>query len=122
MDEPVYNLLISLALIPVVIGLNIWVRQRRRHRINETGEQEFSSLSKTLMSTLGEGLAVVASLVLIIWILGGLARFLFPAIDIQCNTRRISVAYMRIFVGLPGIEPGLHAPEACVLPAYSSPP
>ncbi len=24
-------------------------------------------------------------------------------------------------VGLPGIEPGLHAPEACVLPAYSSP-
>src|SRR5438046_460927 len=25
------------------------------------------------------------------------------------------------FVGLPGIEPGLHAPEACVLPAYSSP-
>ncbi len=80
MDEPVYNLLISLALIPVVIGLNIWVRQRRRQRINETGEQEFSSLSKTLMSTLGEGLAVVASLVLIIWILGGLARFLFPAI------------------------------------------
>ena len=80
MDDPVYNLLISLALIPVVIGLNIWVRQRRRQRINETGEQEFSSLSKTLMSTLGEGLAVVASLVLIIWILGGLARFLFPAI------------------------------------------
>ncbi len=80
MDDPIYNLLISLALIPVVIGLNIWVRQRRRHRINETGDQEFSSLSTTLMSTLGEGLAVVGSLVLIIWILGGIARFLFPAI------------------------------------------
>lgn len=80
MDDPIYNLLISLALIPVVIGLNIWVRQRRRHRINETGEQEFDSLSATLMSTLGEGLAVVGSLVLIIWILGGIARFLFPAI------------------------------------------
>ncbi|TSC70704.1 MAG: hypothetical protein G01um101449_291 [Parcubacteria group bacterium Gr01-1014_49] len=24
-------------------------------------------------------------------------------------------------VGPPGIEPGLHAPEACVLPAYSGP-
>ena len=25
------------------------------------------------------------------------------------------------FVGLPGIEPGLHAPHACVLPVYYSP-
>ena len=24
-------------------------------------------------------------------------------------------------VGLPGIEPGLHAPEACVIPLYHSP-
>lgn len=80
MDDTTYNLLISLALIPVVFGLNLWVRQRRRHRINETGDQEFSSLSTTLMATLGEGLAVVGSLVLIIWILGGFARFFFPAI------------------------------------------
>ncbi len=80
MDEPIYNLLISLALIPVVIALNIWVKQRRRRRINESGEQEFDSLSATLLSTLGEGIAVVTSLVLIIWILGGIVRFLFPAI------------------------------------------
>ena len=26
-----------------------------------------------------------------------------------------------LFVGPPGIEPGLHAPEACVLPTYSGP-
>ena len=26
-----------------------------------------------------------------------------------------------MLVGPPGIEPGLHAPEACVLPAYSGP-
>ena len=25
-------------------------------------------------------------------------------------------------VGMPGIEPGLHAPEACVLPVYYIPP
>ncbi len=24
-------------------------------------------------------------------------------------------------VGVPGIEPGLHAPEACVLPVYYTP-
>lgn len=24
-------------------------------------------------------------------------------------------------VGLPGIEPGLHAPHACILPLYDSP-
>lgn len=38
MDDPIYNLLISLTLIPVAIGLNIWVRQRRRRRLNESGE------------------------------------------------------------------------------------
>ena len=80
MDDPIYNLLLSLALIPVVIALNIWVKQRRRRRINESGDQEFDSLSATLLSTLGEGIAVVTSLVLIIWILGGIVRFLFPAI------------------------------------------
>ena len=32
MDDPIYNLLISFTLIPVAIGLNIWVRQRRRRR------------------------------------------------------------------------------------------
>lgn len=79
MDDPVYNLLISIALIPVVIGLNIWVRQRRRRRINESGEQEFDSLSATLLSTISEGFAVVLSLLCVIWIMGALARFLFPA-------------------------------------------
>ena len=29
---------------------------------------------------------------------------------------------MSELVGLPGIEPGLHAPHACVLPVYYSPP
>lgn len=79
MDDPIYNLLISLTLIPVAIGLNIWVRQRRRHRLNESGEEEFDSLSATLISTLGEGLAVISSLLCVIWIMGGIVRFLFPA-------------------------------------------
>jgi len=79
MDDPIYNLLISLTLIPVAIGLNIWVRQRRRRRLNESGEEEFDSLSATLISTLGEGLAVISSLLCVIWIMGGIVRFLFPA-------------------------------------------
>lgn len=70
MDDPIYNLLISLTLIPVAIGLNIWVRQRRRRRLNESGEGEFNSLSVTLISTIGEGLAVVSSLMCVIWIMG----------------------------------------------------
>ena len=79
MDDPIYNLLISFTLIPVAIGLNIWVRQRRRRRLNESGEGEFDSLSATLISTIGEGLAVVSSLMCVIWIMGGIVRFLFPA-------------------------------------------
>ena len=79
MDDPIYNLLISLTLIPVAIGLNIWVRHRRRRRLNESGEEEFASLSATLISTLGEGLAVISSLLCVIWIMGGIVRFLFPA-------------------------------------------
>ena len=79
MDDPIYNLLISITLIPVAIGLNIWVRQRRRRRLNESGEGEFDSLSATLISTIGEGLAVVASLMCVIWIMGGIVRFIFPA-------------------------------------------
>lgn|GEM_PF-2682729 len=29
--------------------------------------------------------------------------------------------YTTARVGVPGIEPGLHAPEACVLPVYYTP-
>ena len=79
MDDPIYNLLISLTLIPVAIGLNIWVRHRRHRRLNESGDQEFDSLSATLISTLGEGLAIISSLLCVIWIMGGIVRYLFPA-------------------------------------------
>ena len=78
METSDYNLLISLALIPVVVGLQIWVRKRRLSRRNESGEQEFDSLATTLLSAVIEGLAVVSSLILIIWIMGGLLRFFFP--------------------------------------------
>jgi len=78
METSEYNLLISLALIPVVIGLQIWVKKRRLGRRNEAGQQEFDSLATTLLSAVIEGMAVISSLILVIWIMGGILRYLFP--------------------------------------------
>lgn len=78
MGTPEYNLLIAVALIPIVIGLQIWVKKRRLGRRNEQGQQEFDSLGGTLLSVLIEGGAVISSLVLIIWITGGILRYVFP--------------------------------------------
>ena len=80
MDSPEFHLLISLLLIPVVIWIHIWVRKRKNSRRNESGQEEFGSLGSTLVSTLGEGLAILSSLILIIWIMGSILRYLFPAI------------------------------------------
>ncbi|HKX53758.1 MAG TPA: hypothetical protein VJM47_08155 [Nitrosospira sp.] len=80
MESSEYNLLVSLALIPVVIALQLWVRNRRRSRRNEAGQQEFDSLGATLLSALIEGGAVISSLLIIIWIMGGILRYLFPMI------------------------------------------
>jgi hypothetical protein len=80
MESSEYNLLVSLALIPVVIALQLWVKNRRRSRRNEAGQQEFDSLGATLLSALIEGAAVISSLLIIIWIMGGVLRYLFPMI------------------------------------------
>ena len=80
MESSEYNLIISLALIPIVIWLQVWVRKRRGRRRNESGHQEFDSLGATLLSAIIEGGAVISSLILIIWIMGGILRYLFPVI------------------------------------------
>ena len=54
------------------------VKKRRLGRRNEQGQQEFDSLGGTLLSVLIEGGAVISSLVLIIWITGGILRYVFP--------------------------------------------
>jgi hypothetical protein len=80
MDSPEFDLLLSLLLIPVVIWVHIWVRKRKKSRRNESGQEEFGSLGSTLISTLGEGLVIISSLILIIWIVGSILRYLFPTI------------------------------------------
>jgi hypothetical protein len=79
MDDPEFNLLISLLLIPVVIWLHIWVRRRKNSRRNESGQVEFDGLGATLLSTVGEGLAIITSLILLIWIVGSILKYVFPA-------------------------------------------
>ena len=80
MESSEYNLIIALALIPIVIWLQVWVRKRRIRRRNESGQQEFDSLGATPLSAIIEGGAVISSLILIIWIMGGILRYLFPVI------------------------------------------
>lgn len=80
MDDLTFNLLISLTLIPIVIWLHIWIRKRKKIRRNESGQEEFGSLGSTLISTLGEGLALITSLILTIWVMGAILRYIFPAI------------------------------------------
>ncbi|MDE2366715.1 MAG: hypothetical protein KGM95_07260 [Betaproteobacteria bacterium] len=80
MENAEFNLLMALALIPAVFWLQVWVRKRRHQRRNESGQQEFDSLGATLLSAVMEGGAVVFSLILIIWIMGGVLRYFFPMI------------------------------------------
>lgn len=80
MNDPELNLLISLILIPIAIGLHIWVRKRKESRRNESGQVEFGSLGSTLMSTIGEGLAIITSLILMIMVMGSILKYFFPQI------------------------------------------
>ena len=46
-----------------------------------------------------------------------------PCVRVHTKSKALCCQGLLIFwfVGLPGIEPGLHEPESCVLPAYASP-
>ena len=78
-DDPGLNLLFSFILIPIAVGLHIWVRKRKENRRNDSGDVEFGSLGSTLMSTVGEGLAIITSLILMIMFVGFVLKYLFPA-------------------------------------------
>lgn len=80
MNDPELNLLASLILVPIAIWLHIWVRRRKERRRNESGQVEFGSLSATLISTIGEGLAIITSLILMIMVMGSILKYLFPQI------------------------------------------
>ena len=79
-DDAGLNLLMALFLVPVAIGIHIWVRRRKESRRNDSGDVEFGSLGSTLLSTVGEGLAVITSLILMIMVMGFTLKYFFPAI------------------------------------------
>ncbi|MBL79937.1 MAG: hypothetical protein CMH70_07920 [Nitrosomonadaceae bacterium] len=79
-DDAGLNLLMSLFLIPVAIWLHIWVRKRKENRRNESGDEEFGSLGSTLISTIGEGIAIITSLILMIMVMGFVLKYFFPQI------------------------------------------
>lgn len=80
MNDPELNLLASFILVPIAIGLHIWVRKRKESRRNESGQVEFGSLGSTLISTIGEGLAIITSLILMIMVMGSILKYFFPQI------------------------------------------
>ena len=80
MNDPELNLLASFILVPIAIGLHIWVRKRRESRRNESGQVEFGSLGSTLISTIGEGVAIITSLILMIMVMGSILKYFFPQI------------------------------------------
>lgn len=80
MNDPEINLLISFILVPIAIWLHIWVRKRKENRRNESGQVEFGSLGATLISTIGEGVAIITSLILMIWVVGSILKYFFPHI------------------------------------------
>jgi hypothetical protein len=80
MNDPELNLLASFILIPIAIGLHIWVRKRKESRRNESGQVEFGSLGSTLISTIGEGVAIITSLILMIMAMGAILKYFFPQI------------------------------------------
>ena len=80
MNDPELNLLASFILAPIAIGLHIWVRKRKESRRNESGQVEFGSLGSTLISTIGEGVAIITSLILMIMVMGSILKYFFPQI------------------------------------------
>jgi len=80
MNDPELNLLASFILVPIAIGLHIWVRKRKESRRNESGQVEFGSLGSTLISTIGEGIAIITSLILMIMVMGSILKYFFPQI------------------------------------------
>lgn len=80
MNDPEFNLLVSFILVPIAIWLHIWVRKRKESRRNESGQVEFGSLGATLISTIGEGIAIITSLILMIWVMGSILKYFFPQV------------------------------------------
>ena len=80
MEISTFDLITAFILLALSVILQIWVRRRKYRRRNDTGHEEFEGLGATLMSTVGEGVAMLGSVLLVIWAVGVLIRPVLKAV------------------------------------------
>lgn len=75
MEDAEIALMFSLLTIPVAIWLQLWVKNRREKRRNDSGEEEFENTSGAFISIILEGTAIVGGLIMIIMGSGGVIKY-----------------------------------------------
>ncbi len=76
MEDAEIALMFSLLMIPVIIWLQVWVKNRRENRRNELGDEEFETTGRAFFSIIVEGTAVVGGLIMIIVTSGVVIKYI----------------------------------------------
>lgn len=76
MEDAEIVLMFSLLAIPVAIGLQLWVKDRKEKRKNTLGEEEFENATRAFASLIIEGTAMIGGLIIIIMATSGVGKYL----------------------------------------------
>ena len=76
MEDAEIALMFSLLTIPVAIWLQLWVKNRREKRRNDSGEEEFEKTTRAFISIILEGAAIVGGLIMVIMGAGGVIKYI----------------------------------------------
>jgi len=76
MEDAEIALMFSLLIIPVIIWLQLWVKNRRENRRNELGDEEFETTGRAFFSIIIEGTAVIGGLIMIIVTSGVVIKYI----------------------------------------------
>ncbi len=76
MEDAEIALMFSLLTIPVAIWLQLWVKNRREKRRNDSGEEEFENTTRAFISIILEGAAIVGGLIMVIMGAGGVIKYI----------------------------------------------
>lgn len=75
-DSSLTTLLYSILAIPFVFLILRWIRVRKDKRRNESGEIEYASFGHALGFLLVEGLALIASLAILMAAMSGIVQYI----------------------------------------------
>lgn len=75
-DSSLTTLLYSILAIPFVFLLLRWIKVRKDKRRNESGEVEYTSFGHALGFLLVEGLALIASLAILMAAMSGIVQYI----------------------------------------------